>query len=301
MSKHNIIKFDPTVPAKFEDWFGPPALTNEELQIYKNMLCGVCNDVKPQGFIELTLVEDLAYNLLRRLQLRGRRANVRRQVHNQKFEQQERELVRDGERRKEEIRRLFDVRGPLRRPNGRDPLTDTKLMIELEINEDRLKKQLAEIDAETDKKLAKVQKAKEAPIDEAACFDQWIDKEERIDEQLVQVDHNIRITLKLLDEHRTGLGQRLRQVADEIVDGDFAEVETLAREEAADGSESACSTETTTALAEPTTPSTVAESPLPASVKTNGGGANLDVPATRVPPPRSSPAEHQEVQQELKE
>jgi hypothetical protein len=180
----SIIKFDPTVLAKFADWFGPPAvLTNEELQIYKNMLCGICNDVKPQGFIELTLVEDLAYNLLRRLQLRGRRANVRRQVHNQKFEQQERELVRDGERHKEEIRRLFDVRGPIRRPGGRDPLTDTKLMIELEINEHRLKEQLAEIDAETDKKLAKVQKAKEARIDEVACFDQWIDKEERIDEQ----------------------------------------------------------------------------------------------------------------------
>src|ERR1700730_15105887 len=140
MSKHPIVKFDPTVLAKFADWFGPPAvLTNEELQIYKNILCGVYNDVKPQGFIELTLVEDLAYNLLRRLQLRGRKANVRRQVHNQKFEQQERELVRDGERRKEEIRRLFDVRGPLTRPNGRDPLTDTKLIIELEINEDRLK------------------------------------------------------------------------------------------------------------------------------------------------------------------
>jgi hypothetical protein len=296
MSKHNIIKFDPTVPAKFADWFGPPALTNEELQIYKNMLCGVCNDVKPQGFIELTLVEDLAYNLLRRLQLRGRKANVRRQVHNQKFEQQERELVRDGERRKEEIRRLFDVRGPLRRPNGRDPLTDTKLMIELEINEDRLKKQLAEIDAETNVKLAKVQKAKEAPIDEAACFDQWIDKEERIDEQLVQVDHNIRITLKLLDEHRTGLGQRLRQVADEIVDGEFAEVETPAREEAAAGAESACSTKTSTTTTEPTTPSSVAESPLPASVKANGGGlTNLDAPAASVPPPHSSPAEQQDL------
>ncbi len=204
--------------------------------------------------------------------------------------------MRDGERRKEEIRRLFDVRGPLRRPNGRDPLTDTKLMIELEINEHRLKEQLAEIDAETDKKLAKVQKAKEAAaIDEAACFDQWIDKEERIDEQLVQVDHNIRITLKLLDEHRTGLGQRLRQVADEIVDGEFAEVETLAREEAADGAESACSTKASTTLTEPTTASTVAESPLSASVKTNGGGlTNLDTPAASVPPPRSSPAEQQE-------
>jgi hypothetical protein len=141
-----------------------------------------------------------------------------------------------------------------------------------------------------------VQKAKEAPIDEAACFDQWIDKEERIDGQLAEVDRNIRITLKLLDEHRTGLGQRLRQVADEIVDGEFAEVETPAREEAADGAESACSTKTTsTTLTEPMTPSTVAEFPLPAAVKTNGGGlTELDTPPASMPPPHSSPAEQQE-------
>ena len=271
MSKHPIVKFDPTVPAKFADWFGRPAvLTNEELQIYKNMLCGVYNDVKPQGFIEFTLVEDLAYNLFLRLQLRGRKANVRRQVHNEKFERQERELVQDGERRKQEVRRLYDVHGPTTR-HRRDPLTDMKFMIELEVNEAKMNKQLAEMDAETNEKLAKVQKAKEAPIDEVACFDQWIDKEERIDEQLAEVDRNIRITLKLLDEHRTGLGQRLRQVADEIVDGEFAEVETLAREEAADGAESACSTKTSTTSTEPTTPSSVAESPLSASVKTNGG------------------------------
>jgi hypothetical protein len=301
MSKHNIIKFDPTVLAKFADWFGPPAvLTNEKLQIYKNMLCGVYNDVKPQGFIECTLVEDLAYNLFRRLQLRERKANVRRQVHNEKFERQERELVQDAERRKQEVRRIFDVYGPVRRhPGGRDPLTDTKFAIELEINEHRMKKQLAEIDAETKEKLAEVQKAKEAPIDEAAYFDQWIGKEERINEEEAQVEQNIRITFKLLDEHRTGLGQRLRQVADEIVEGEFAEVVAPAREEAADRAESACSTKTTTALTEPTTtPSTVAEFPLPALVKTNGGGlTNLDAPAASVPPPRSSPAE----QRELKE
>jgi hypothetical protein len=300
MSKHLIVKFDPTVPAKFADWFGPPAvLTNEELQIYKNMLCGVYNDFEPQGFIECTLVEDLAYNLFRRLQLRKRKANVSRQVHNEKFERQERELVQDAERRKKEVRRLFDVDGPVRRHGGRDPLTDTKFAIELEINEHRMKKQLAEIDAETNEKLAEVQKAKEAPIDEAAYFDQWMDKEERISKEQAQVEQNIRITSKLLDEHQTGLGQRLRQVADEIVEGEFAEVVAPAREEAADRAESACSTKTTTALTEPTTtPSTVAEFSLPASVKTNEGGlTNLDAPAASVPPPRSSPAERRELKE----
>jgi hypothetical protein len=184
--KTDILKFDPGIPAKFAEWFGPPAgLTDEELLIYKKMLCGVYHDVMPRDFIECTLVEDYAFALFRRLQLRRRRANIIRQVHNEKFERLERELLEEGERQKQEVRRLFDVEGPIgRRRGGRDPLSDAKCMLELEMNEVRMKKQLAEIDAETNEKLAKVQQAKEAPINETACFDQWIDKEERIDEQL---------------------------------------------------------------------------------------------------------------------
>jgi hypothetical protein len=104
--------------------------------------------------------------------------------------------------------------------------------IECEFNKKEMEAQLAEIDAETNKKLAEVQKAKNGPIDEIACFDRWIDKVERINEELTEVDRNIHITRKALDEHRTGLGQRLRQVSDEIVDVEFAEILAPAREEA---------------------------------------------------------------------
>jgi hypothetical protein len=292
MSKHNIIKFDPTVAAKFADWFGAPAvLSDEELQIYNKMLCGVYHDVKPQGFIECSLVEDYAYNLFRRLRLRRRLVSVRRQVHNERFEREERELLQEGERRKQEVRRLFDLEGPIgRRRGGRDPLLDTKYLVELEVNELRMKQQLAEIDAETNEKLAKLQKAKEAPIDEAACFDQWIDKVERINEELAQVEQNIRTTLKLLDEHRTGLGQRLRQVTDEIVDVEFAEIPASLREEAVAQADAPANTEVEESTGAMMA-ATLAELPAPASAKTNGGApTKLDAPATSTPPPGSSPA-----------
>jgi hypothetical protein len=296
MSNRNIIKYDPTVPGKFADWFGTPAvLTDEELQIYNNMLCGLYHDVKPQGFIECSLVEDLAYNLFRRLQLRRRLANVRRQVHNERFEREERELLQEGERRKAEIRRLFDVEGPIgRRRGGRDPLGDTKYLMELEINEAKMKKQLAEIDAETDEKVAKMQKAKQAPIDEAAYFDQWIDKEERINKELAQVEQNIRITLKLLDEHRTGLGQRLRQVTDETVDVEFADIPASSGEEAVAQTDAPTNIEikegSTGAMMAPS----VGELVSPASVKSTGGARiQADAPATSAPPPSSEPAEEQ--------
>jgi hypothetical protein len=293
MSKHNIIKFDPTVTAKFADWFGAPAvLSDEELHIYNKMLYGVYHDVKPQDFIECTLVEDYAYNLFRRLRLRRRLASVRRQAHNERFEREERELLQEGERRKQEIRRLFDLEGPIgRRRGGRYPLQDTEYLMELEINELRMKKQLAEIDDELKEKLAKLQKAKEGPIDEAACFDQWIDKVERINEEMAQVEQNIRTTLKLLDEHRTGLGQRLRQVADEIVDVEFAEIPPLLREEAVAQVDAPATTDAKEESTAAMMAATLTELHAPALAKTNEGApTKLDGAATSASPPGSSPA-----------
>jgi hypothetical protein len=294
MSKHLITKFDPTVPAKFADWFGPPALlTAEDRQIHDRILAGLFHDVRPQDLFECMFIHDLAYNICQRLALRRRRDNVIRHANNQRFERLEREILSDAERRKQETCNADALDKALeswRQP--RQPQT------QLAIEQEKQAARLAEIDAETDKRLAELKKAKEGPIDEAASFDQWIDEVERIDEERAVVEQNIRITLKGLDEHRTGLGSRLRQVTDEIVDGEFAEVVAPAREEATDRAESARSTKTTTILAEPTTPSTVEELPLSAPVKTNGGElTNLDAPAASVPPPPSSPAERQDLKE----
>jgi hypothetical protein len=106
MSKHNIIKFDPTVPTKFAGWFGPPAvLTAEDLHIHNRILSGLFHDVKPQDFIECMLIEELAHLLSERQSLRRLRSNLIRQAHNEKFERLERELLQDAERR----RRRFAV------------------------------------------------------------------------------------------------------------------------------------------------------------------------------------------------
>jgi hypothetical protein len=277
MSKHPIIKFDPTVPAKFADWFGPPALlTAEDRQIHDRLLCGFFHDVKPRDLFECMFIHDLAYNVCQRLALRRRRDKVIRHASNQRFERLEREILSDAERRKEEPRSA-DALDKSLEPWRRQPQT------QLAIEQEKRAARLAEIDAETDKRLAELKKAKEGPIDEAASFDQWIDAIERIDEERAVVEQNIRITLKGLDEHRTGLGQHLRQVADEIVDGEFAEVETPAREEAG--------TEVKNASTGPITVSSVTELPSPAPSQTNGAPAQLDGPSGSGPPPSSGPAE----------
>ena len=104
------------------------------------------------------------------------------------------------------------------------------------------------------------------------------------------VEQNIRITLKLLDEHRTGLGQRLRQVADEIVDVELAEESAPAYEEAV-GAQSASGTEGRKGSTGPVTVSSVTELPSPASSQTNGAPVQLDSPSGSGPPPSSGPAE----------
>lgn len=287
MSKHPIVKFDPTVSAKFPDLFGPPPLlAAEDLQIHDRILSGLVHDVRPQDVIECIHIHGLAYNVCRRLGLRRLRENVIRHAHNAKFERLERELLSDAEHRKEETRSGDALDKALESWRQRQPQT------QLAIEQEKMAARLAEIDAETNKRLAELQKAKDGPIDEAASFDQWIDAVESIDEQLAVVEQNIRIALKILDEHRTGLGPRLRQVADEIVDVELAEESAPAREQAVGRTQSACGTEVSEASTGVTTASSVGELPSPAPSQTNGGArVRLDGRAGSALPPRSGPAE----------
>jgi hypothetical protein len=167
-----------------------------------------------------------------------------------------------------------------------------RIAIEREIEEAKLNKRLAEIDAETNQKSAELQKAKDDPFDEAATFDQWIDAVERIDDELAMVEQNIRITLKLLDERRAGRGQRLPQAADEIVDVEFAEESAPACEEAVGPAQSACGTEVRKASTGPITVSSVAELPSPAPSPISGSTLiAADRPQKSALPPGGGPAE----------
>lgn len=77
--------------------------------------------------------------------------------------------------------------------------------------------------AQTQEVLTQLVKAANGPADEAAVFLGWIGNYERVQSLLASVDKRLKDTLKLLDEYRHGLGQRVRQVADEIVDAEFEE------------------------------------------------------------------------------
>jgi len=115
--------------------------------------------------------------------LKGAKPSVIRHAHNEQFERQERDILQDAERRKKEHRHLHEMFSPTKRDFDRY-LSDPKFAMACEINDKELNDKLTAIDAETNKKLAEVQKLKDGRIDEARCFGQWIDKVERINDQL---------------------------------------------------------------------------------------------------------------------
>lgn len=289
MSENKLIQFNPNIPAQFRDWFWAPAgLSAEDRQMHDRVVAGLYHAVKPQDPFECMYIGDLAYHLCRRECLRRLKESVMRHAHNQQFEQQEREILQDAERRKRELRGLYQTPFWRRHPDGRHPLEDMKFAIELELNEKQLNQKLAEIDAETNKKLADVQKAKEAPIDEGRCFDQWIDKVERIEKELQEVEQNIRIAYRLLSEHRAGLGQQLREVADEVVDVEFAEAAAPAREGSVEQAALVGGTDVGTVVTEPAAASATAELPAPTSQQTN---VDASVQSAAALPGSSTPTE----------
>ena len=73
----------------------------------------------------------------------------------------------------------------------------------------------------TDESLRQLRAAEEGPFDEAYVFLGWIGHYERVQSLLAAADDKLRDTLKLLDEYRHGLGQRVRQIADEILDAEL--------------------------------------------------------------------------------
>ena len=61
-------------------------------------------------------------------------------------------------------------------------------------------------------------------LQEADFFEQWFELYKQVDDQLRRVEQEFENDLRRLDEHRQGLGARLRKAANEMFDGEFEEV-----------------------------------------------------------------------------
>ena len=221
MSKKALIDFNSTSAAQFRELFGPPpVLKAEDEKNYEAILCGLARDVRPQNLIEQILVRDLADSVYETQWLRRLRNGVVKQAHKDKLQQRRYEVAAAAELRKRSLRGGTEPASFFTEVNQKaggldaDKHAPEAKAIDAEIGK---------IDAEAQEMLAELEKAEHGPVDEAALFQSWIGPYEQVERRLAAAMEQFRTTLEQLDEHRRGLGQRLRQVVDEIVDVEYEE------------------------------------------------------------------------------
>jgi hypothetical protein len=184
MTANQVRRTNPHATAEFTQLFGPPPLfKSEDKRIYEAILEGLAQEERPRSFIARILLRDVADLVYQRLWLRSVGSRLIRQAHKNKMQ--------------ENISYTIQA-ATLLRGHVRD------------------KARLDEINADTKKKVTEYSKAKEGPVDEVAIFVGWIENYERVQSLLAALDKNLTDTLKLLDEYRDGLGQRVGQVADSL-------------------------------------------------------------------------------------
>jgi hypothetical protein len=227
MAKKQVINATPNIATEFTKLFGPPPLfKTEDSAIYNAILEGLAQDEKPRSFIARILLRDVADLVYQRLWLSGLGTRLIRQAHKDKLR-----LSADIAEMTENMRKK-PLQEKLASLSSVKSKADVPAADKSESEEEKaLKAEIDKIDTETKETVTELIKAAKGPVDEAALFPMWIEKYERIQSLLAAVDKKLSDTLKLLDEYRHGLGHRVRQVADEIVDVEFEEDPLAAREQ----------------------------------------------------------------------
>jgi len=237
MAKKKIMNANKDVAAEFTKLFGPPPLfKTEDNAIYNAILEGLAQDEKPRSFIARVLLRDVADLVYQRLWLGGLATRLIRQAHKEKLEVFAEKAKIDVDLVKKGL--LSSVKPKAAVPNPDKSKSESESEAEKAV-----KAKIDAVDALLEKHLAQLKKAEDGPVDDAALLRTWIERYERVQSLIAAVDKKFSATLKLLDEYRYGLGQRVRQAADEIVDVEFVEDPLAAREQVATAKSSAVKAE----------------------------------------------------------
>jgi len=209
MSITVVTKPTSTIPAEFKELFGPPPLYKpEDEKIYDAILCGLARDFGPVDTIGRILLRDLAHYTYEIHWLRRHPSKLIREVHKQDLARRGQKLIADAQQRIDYIK----VEKDSARRNANISAEDK---IKAEATYDA---QMEQIQKETRQKLNELQKAEDGEIDEAALFRNWIPLYNAVQDQLSMVEGKFRTTVKLLDDYERGLGQRLRKLAETIIE-----------------------------------------------------------------------------------
>jgi hypothetical protein len=219
MPKKEVISGTSNPAVEFNKLFGPALVfKTEDKAIYDAILKGLAQDEKPRTVIERILIRDVADVVYQRLWLRSLGPRLIAHAHKRNMWSYASTVASDAEIRKQSLREKYAKSAQLQPKRdisaaaGAEPESETALKAEIE-----------KIEAETQEKLMALEKAENGPVDEVDSFFRWIGRYEQVQELLAAADKKFTDTLKLLDEYRYGLGQRVRRVTDEIIDVEFEE------------------------------------------------------------------------------
>jgi hypothetical protein len=221
------LHFDPEIPPELDLLLdSPPVLDKDDAELHQLTFMGFAHVVQPRDFIEWIYVRDAAdhrYEItwLRRLKTRiVRRSRKYFEI----------DLFHgifsscDAEIKKMEDRIKADLSNKIRQLRGEPD----KVRAETEKLEVAAKGQL---EAATDKlqreawqKMEAQKRAIKGDLTEADFFEHWFELYKQVDDHLRRVEQEFENDFRRLDEHRQGLGARLRKAANEMIDGEFEEV-----------------------------------------------------------------------------
>ena len=218
------LRFDPEIPPELEVLLDSPPVLDKEL--HQLTFMGFAHVVQPRDFIEWIYVRDAAdhrceVTWLRRLKtriVRRPRKYFEIDLLHGIFSSCEAEIKKTEEAIKADIStKIRQIRGEPDKVKAETEKLEVAAKADLEAATDKLRR-------EAWQKMEAQKRAIKGDLQEADFFEQWFELYKQVDDQLRRVEQEFENDLRRLDEHRQGLGARLRKAANEMIDGEFEEV-----------------------------------------------------------------------------
>jgi hypothetical protein len=191
---------------KMRPMFGPPPVLRTESHVqYKVLLDQYIELFDPQDILELTLITHLVNDVwLIKRYLRHQTLGIER-WHQQSLAFQTQRYQSQDARKERQAREKTEAR--TLKP------ADIAELVHLEDNFDSV---INDVDEIADRRPAELEHNR--ALEQGSAFQELLDK------WLTTAMVRFNKTLELLEHYREGLGQRLRQVADQIIDAEYKEV-----------------------------------------------------------------------------
>src|SRR5262245_55405425 len=207
--------------AELKKLFTPPVLTSEDLKTYYTIMEHFLECLKPRDFVEQMFVKDLTDATWEIMRYSRHKTMVIEREH-------ERHLEIQAKRRREERKRKAAMAEAIREKAAAKQAGETKAAESGEqagAPTSQYERWL-ELEEVIDGSVSDVDEILTAPADEldhAKALQSGIDYFEQLDRLMsVQVARRIEV-IEQIEFYRQGVGQHLRQIADDIIDAEFSE------------------------------------------------------------------------------